>query len=421
MNQTTDASQHTAAVTAKNVVICLDGTWNNAYMEKARHDGTKVLKPTNVLKLSRAVTARNPDTGRSQISYYDIGVGALGQYPGVSNQIVTFVDGKLGGAFGAGFEANIEAALTFLVDNYVAGDSLYVFGFSRGAAEARGLTRFLDWLGGIPTKRDAYFLPLYFRAYVVSSGTADPASVVTSSGDGPREPLVPVEVELLGVWDTVMALGSRFREAKGTAVKERSFHVGDRPAQCVRNARHAMAVDEKRYDFRPDVWLGCHPGQTLAQCWFPGVHSNVGGGYVKDGLANVALRWMLGEAEANGLAIDHQYTKFYRAYPQAQMYRSQTWVYKILDGIRFRSGKGVRRLVGHPPAANLTLDKSVVHRICSAPGGKFDQLDLYRPDNVLEFLAAQGALDAYLAELGLEGEAAQLPPDVLARIAALRG
>jgi uncharacterized protein (DUF2235 family) len=414
----TDAGQ--GRRTPKNVVICLDGTWNNAYMEKERDDGSRVVKPTNVLKASRAVTTHNAESGRLQVCNYDIGVGSLGKYPGLSNRIVGLVDEKLGGAFGAGFEANIEAALTFLVDNYDAGDALYLFGFSRGAAEARGLTRFLDWLGGVPTKRDAYFFPLYFRHYVVSSGQGSPGEVKTSSGRGPEEPLVPVEVLLLGVWDTVMALGSRFRPARGTAVVERSFHVGLQPARCVRNARQALAIDEKRYDFRPDVWQGSHPGQTLEQRWFPGVHSNVGGGYVEDGLANLAFRWMMREAAALGLALDRQYIKHYPGWPQARMYRSQTLVYKVLDAVRFRTGRGVRRLVGHPPEARLTLDRSVVHRINSRPGGEFEQLELYRPDNVFELLAAQPDLTAYLAGLGLEGEAAALPDDVTARIEKLR-
>lgn len=398
------------SVPEKNVVLCLDGTWNDPRMEKERDDGTKVLKPTNVLKTSRAVAAWDESTGRAQVAYYRVGVGAQGKYPGGSNRVVGWVDSKLGGAWGAGFERNVEAALTFLVDNHEPGDTVYVFGFSRGAAEARGLTRFIDWLGGIPTKRDAYFLPLYFRHYVVTEGKGDPASVKTSSGNGPSEPLESVDVAMLGVWDTVMALP-----------KQRSFHVAERPATCVGNARHAIAIDERRFDFRPEVWLGCAPQQTLEQRWYPGVHSNVGGGYVNDGLANLSLRWMLGEAESCGLAIDRRYSKFFRPYPQDTLHSSKTMVYKFLDGVRFKSKKGVRPLVGYSADASLSLDKSAIHRICAQPGEQFPELDgPYRPENVFAYLAQQSDLPAYLASLGLEGEAAQLPKDVLKKIAALR-
>ena len=44
---------------------------------------------------------------------------------------------------------------------------------------------------------------------------------------------------------------------------------------------------------RPAGWTG-----NLVQAWFPGVHSNVGGGYSPDGLANEALHWVVEKAEA---------------------------------------------------------------------------------------------------------------------------
>jgi uncharacterized membrane protein YeaQ/YmgE (transglycosylase-associated protein family) len=39
----------------------------------------------------------------------------------------------------------------------------------------------------------------------------------------------------------------------------------------------------------------------MQQVWFSGVHANVGGGYPDDGLAYVALDWMMTEAERRGL------------------------------------------------------------------------------------------------------------------------
>ena len=156
----------------RRLVVCLDGTWNSPYDESRRDDGTKVLKPTNTLKLCRAVLPRD-ETGRSQIAYYDIGVGSLGEYPGTTNRILHSVDRFLGGAWGAGFEGNVEDALHFLTLNHEEGDEVFIFGFSRGAATARAATRFIDWAGGLPQKSDAYFLPVLFRDYVIARG--DPA------------------------------------------------------------------------------------------------------------------------------------------------------------------------------------------------------------------------------------------------------
>lgn len=46
---------------SKRIVMCLDGTWNNTYTENKRSDGTKVIKPSNVLKLARAVLPISSD------------------------------------------------------------------------------------------------------------------------------------------------------------------------------------------------------------------------------------------------------------------------------------------------------------------------------------------------------------------------
>jgi uncharacterized protein (DUF2235 family) len=72
----------------------------------------------------------------SSSPYYDIGVGSLAQYPGTANRLLYLADKALGGAWGAGFEGNIEDALNFLVLNHREGDEVFIFGFSRGAATA---------------------------------------------------------------------------------------------------------------------------------------------------------------------------------------------------------------------------------------------------------------------------------------------
>lgn len=423
----------------RRFVLCLDGTWNSTYVKKRRDDGHEVLKPSNVLKLCRAVLPFDEGSGRAQVTFYDTGVGSLAKYPGASNRMLSAADKLLGGAFGAGFEANVEDALDFLVHNHAPGDEVFVLGFSRGAATARALTRYLDWAGGLPAKRDAYYLPRFFREYVVSRGRRSAAEVrraidaeraVERVAREPLPPFEPVEITFLGVWDTVMALGSRFRAAgESTSTASRSFHVDSRPAACVRHARQALAIDEARYDFRPEVWTGARPGQSLEQRWFAGVHSNVGGGYVDDGLANLAFHWILEEAAALGLAADRSFAAAYRRYPQDRLYRSESWLYRLLDGARGRWGRGRRSLAGWPETARLTLAPSVIHRLQADPDERLANGELrfpdlrqrYRPENVLRFLAAQPDLDAYLAGLGLADERARaLPADVVERIAELR-
>jgi uncharacterized protein (DUF2235 family) len=47
------------------------------------------------------------------------------------NTALAKLDAVLGGAWGAGFEQNIESAYTFVVGNALPDDELFGFGFSR--------------------------------------------------------------------------------------------------------------------------------------------------------------------------------------------------------------------------------------------------------------------------------------------------
>jgi uncharacterized protein (DUF2235 family) len=391
----------------RRLVLCLDGTWNSTANERMRDDGTKVLRPTNTLKICRAVV---PLADKMQITYYDIGVGSIAEYPGTSNRLLYKVDRLLGGAWGAGFEGNVEDALHFLVLNYETGDEVYIFGFSRGAATARAVTRFLDWNGGLPTKDDAYYVPLFFREYVQSKaaegGSRKLFDSINTRHERENNPLIkpfrPVPVTYLGVWDTVMSLGSRFRATgSSTSTGTRSFHADRKPPAPVGHARQALAVDEKRFDFRPEVWTDVHPDQKMEQRWFSGVHSNIGGGLKTDGLANIALRWIVNGARAphHGLVLDDTYLGNFPLVPKADLYESYTAKYKILDFIRFRYGKGRRPIVG----LNADLDTTVVDRMRLRPE--------YRPDNVLQYLACQQDL----ARFG------KLPDDVAREVEKRRG
>ena len=82
----------------------------------------------------------------------------------------------------------------------------------------------------------------------------------------------------------------------------------------VRHAYQALALDDERKTFHPNVWRPpdaaaeaptCNGqplvDQVIEQVWFAGVHSNVGGSYPKDSLSLVPLDWMMGKAHRHGL------------------------------------------------------------------------------------------------------------------------
>lgn len=99
--------------------------------------------------------------------------------------------------------------------------------------------------------------------------------------------LLQCEVEVLGCWDTVKAT------MKGPDVAEAGKNV--------KHAFHAMAIDEYRALF--DVTHFTNSPQAI-EVWFPGCHSDVGGGYKEAELSYAPLNWMVRLSVRCGLLVD---------------------------------------------------------------------------------------------------------------------
>jgi hypothetical protein len=116
-----------------------------------------------------------------------------------------------------------------------------------------------------------------------------------------------VKIHFIGVWDTVAALGFPIHEIAGFWHNFiYPFRFDDRtlsPDVC--KACQALAIDEQRRAFEPVMWdeegEQGGPGARIEQVWFAGVHSNVGGGYTKQGMSLITLDWMMDHAEKAGL------------------------------------------------------------------------------------------------------------------------
>ena len=118
-----------------------------------------------------------------------------------------------------------------------------------------------------------------------------------------------VGIKCIGVWDTVDAVGVPLDELRpffngvSTKVfKRRLYGFDDQQLdQRVRFGFQALAIDDERRTFHPNIW---EARRGIEQVWFAGVHSNVGGGYPKDGLSHVPLDWMMGQVERCGIRFD---------------------------------------------------------------------------------------------------------------------
>ena len=112
-----------------------------------------------------------------------------------------------------------------------------------------------------------------------------------------------VTIDFVGVWDTVGAVGMPFEELRALFNWIYPMRFSElTPSSRIKRACHALSIDDDRRTFYPELWneKGI-PAAQVDQVWFAGVHSNVGGGYVKHGMSLVALDWMMAEAEQCGL------------------------------------------------------------------------------------------------------------------------
>lgn len=96
------------------------------------------------------------------------------------------------------------------------------------------------------------------------------------------------KVKVCAVFDTVRTLWST--QAPGVSY----LQYADVDSN-IENAIQALALQEHRPGFPPEVWKRGpnQQSQYLKQCWFLGHHSDVGGGEV--GASNVSLVWMIKE------------------------------------------------------------------------------------------------------------------------------
>jgi len=279
----------------KNLVVFCDGTWNTPEQED-----NGVPSPTNVVKMKNALATVTKD-GVAQEFYYHPGVGT--EYGWFKN--------LLGGLNGDGLSRNIMSAYAWLAKRYEPGDRIWLFGFSRGAFTVRSLGGFLSCCGLLDLNGLSDSAAFRRVEWLYREGYRNRR---TDWNEFPRWPMrasAAMPIHFIGVWDTVGSLGIPDHMGLFNLLDSRdnwSFHQTGLGAN-VSFARHAIAMDERRANFTPTLWTDPETGAPLPnservkQLWFAGVHTDVGGGYLDSGLSDIALKWMIDEAELGGKGL----------------------------------------------------------------------------------------------------------------------
>lgn len=374
----------------KNIILSSDGTGNSG----GKGHGT------NVWRLHTALDRyghRVDPTLRPQIAFYDDGVGTeRGKFLKLA-----------GGALGLGLGRNIRELYTFLVNNYEPGDRIYLFGFSRGAYTVRLLAGFITSCGilkraGYPTdkalREDVKSLFKSFKKARFSTEVSDWLNGFRqgdSEQDNAATSELPVHTDIriafMGVWDTVdaYAIPSDWLARQVQRVLFISFRdVDNTLSPQVDSACHAVAVDDERRTFHPVLWReeNANDRERINQVWFPGVHSNVGGGYPKQGMSWVSLEWMMDNAATAGIRFVKEDVDQFRENKDAadKLYDSRAgfggyYAYKVRD-----IGELHKEFVSKTtnPRIHVSLFERVKKRVQGyAPGNLPDQFEIVTSPN----------------------------------------
>lgn len=243
----------------KTLVFSFDGTGNEPGQANEFKQDESI---TNVLKLhvmmggcmEAGESAVQTAGGSDQKTYYYNGIGTReGRFAvPLVGRVRSWINMAMAPTFGDARRILNEAEEDFEQSGYEPGDRIVVFGFSRGAALARKF---------------------------VSEILAD---------DAQRE------VSFLGVYDTVAAMNGIHRRSE--AISSDVLFENGALNERMRRAVHLVALDEERVAFTPTlINRDRDGGDRILEVWMPGIHSDVGGGYWMDGLADLSLSLMIDE------------------------------------------------------------------------------------------------------------------------------
>ncbi|CAK5282832.1 unnamed protein product [Mycena citricolor] len=299
----------------RTLVLCFDGTG-----DQFDSDNSNIVQLFSML----------PKGDRErQMVYYQAGIGTY-TTPEIATPMMSRFSKLLDEMIAWNLHSHVMGGYEFLMQNYSAGDRICIFGFSRGAYTARSLAGMLHKVGLLPACNHQQ-IPFAYKMY-----TTTDVKGWKQSNAFKKAFSIDVDIEFIGVWDTVSSVGLIPRRLPFTTSNT-----------IVRTFRHAVSLDERRAKFKPNLWNrpndherllsvtdqqierhrhggGNHahphanrggmrqqmrierhfsqdrPDETdIDEVWFAGCHCDVGGGSVDNetttNLARIPLRWMVRE------------------------------------------------------------------------------------------------------------------------------
>ncbi|EIN14621.1 hypothetical protein PUNSTDRAFT_130247 [Punctularia strigosozonata HHB-11173 SS5] len=253
------------------------------------------------------------DDDREQMVYYQAGIGTYSDNPLLALPLISQISNTLDRMVAWSLGRHVRDGYAFLMQNYNAGDKICIFGFSRGAYTARALAGMLHKVG-LLSSCNYQQLPFAYKMYKRDDEYGWRMSAIFKKTFS-----IHVNVDFVGVWDTVASVGVIPRYLPLSSSND-----------AIRIFRHAVSLDERRVRFIPSFYdtsstspwnrlmafLECSieslvqpttpqsvpEAQELTDCkevFFAGTHCDVGGGSVKNhtrhSLARIPLRWMIRE------------------------------------------------------------------------------------------------------------------------------
>ncbi|KNF02391.1 hypothetical protein PSTG_04299 [Puccinia striiformis f. sp. tritici PST-78] len=282
----------------KRIILCCDGSW----------DGEKVI-------------TRSPVDSESNVSKFArcISPHDLNSSPPIP-QIVFYGSADHGKSYLHDVVSIIRQAYSFLVQHYVPGDEILLFGFSRGAFVVRTIAEIVVEIGilNMAGMEDFHQVLAAHKLSHSKKGTEDLEPKRSAHDflneyrliDGQKQlRKVPQDtLECVGVWDTVGTSGIPEPFAEKLPLlgfKDRKLSVQ------IKYGFHAIALSETRKELVPSIWERQHTGppqesdraesdQVLKQVWFPCSHLEAGGQIEEyDDVTYISLIWMIANV------IDH--------------------------------------------------------------------------------------------------------------------